>query len=93
MGYRFTERLRRDLEVLDLQSLPAAPAPRVYVLSQTPSEECGRLAALLRNKGAQVDQDCVDGPAVWSRSPSMDDALVPSRVIKAIVTWLARDPR
>ena len=89
LGYRLTDRLRRDLENVSLWSLAKVPAPYIYVLSQRPSREYERLAEQLRAKGARVDTNCVDGPKIWSRTPSMDEAFVPNGAMQAIVTWLA----
>jgi uncharacterized protein len=89
LGYRLTDRLRRDLENVSLWSLSRVPAPYIYVLSQKPSHEYERFAEQLRAKGARVDTDCVDGPTIWSKTPSMDEALVPNGVLQAIVTRLA----
>lgn len=88
LGYRLTERLRRDLESVSLWSLAKAPAPYLHVLSQKPSAEHERLIEWLRAKGARVETDCIEGPTVWSRTPAMDEARVPSGVVQAIVTRL-----
>ncbi|HEY7449031.1 MAG TPA: alpha/beta fold hydrolase, partial [Vicinamibacterales bacterium] len=89
LGYRLTEGVRHDLENLNLWARKMLPAPHIYVLSQGPSPEYERLAEELRAMGAQVDSDCVDGPTVWSKTPSMDEAFVPTRAMQAIVNWLA----
>jgi pimeloyl-ACP methyl ester carboxylesterase len=89
LGYPLTQRLRRGIESINLRSLAMAPAPYVYVLSQRPSSELESLAAFLREKGARVDSQCVEGPTVWSKTPSMDEASVPNGTIQAMVAWLA----
>jgi pimeloyl-ACP methyl ester carboxylesterase len=89
LGYRLPERLRRDLESVSLWSLEKAPAPYLHVVSQKPSPEHERLSEWLRGKGARVETDCIEGPIVWSRTPAMDEARVPSGVLQAIVTRLA----
>jgi pimeloyl-ACP methyl ester carboxylesterase len=89
LGYRLTERLRQDLENLSLWSLAQAPAPYLHVVDQEPSAEHQRLGEWLRGKGARVETACVEGPAVWSRTPAMEEARVPSGVLQAIVTRLA----
>jgi len=93
LGCRLTDRLRRDLENVSLWSLAKVPAPYIYVLSQKPSHEYERFAEQLRAKGAQVDTGCVDGPTIWSKTPSMDEALVPNGALQAIVTRLAGGSR
>lgn len=93
LGYRLTERLRRDLEKVSLWSLAKAPAPYVHVVSQKPSPEHERLSEWLRARGARVETDCIEGPTVWSRTPAMDEARVPSGVVQMIVTRLAAASR
>ncbi len=93
LGSRLAGRLRGELEQLSLRSLDGAPAPRILVLGQQPSREHDGLAAFLRDKGAHVDSRCVQGPAVWSKTPSMEEASVPNGAIQAIVAWLAEGPR
>jgi pimeloyl-ACP methyl ester carboxylesterase len=88
LGYRLPGRVRQDLENLNLWSRITVPAPHVYVLSQSPLPGYVRLAEELRAKGARVDSDCVHGPTVWSKTPSMDEGLVPNRAMQAIVNWL-----
>lgn len=93
LGYRLTEGLRHDLENVNLGSLAKVPAPYVYVVNQNTSHESECLAKLLREKGGQVELARVEGPTIWSRTPSMDEALVSNGAIQAIVTWLAGTSR
>ncbi len=93
LGYRLTDRLCGDLASVSLLSLQKAPAPYVHVLSQTPSSAHERLTDRLRALGAVVETDCVEGPAIWSRTPSMDQALVSNGVVQAIVARLTGSPR
>jgi pimeloyl-ACP methyl ester carboxylesterase len=89
LGHRLTERMREDLEKVSLWSLARAPAPHLHLVNQKPSAEHERLSNWLRVNGAQVDAACIEGPTVWSRTPAMDEALVPNGVLKAIVARLA----
>ena len=89
LGCRLTERLRHDLENLDLSTRAAVMAPRIYVVTQKPMLEYERLTEQLRARGARVDMDCIEGPMIWSRTPSMDEAHVPNRAMQAIVNWLS----
>lgn len=93
LGYRLGDRLRRDFGNLSLWTLDEAPAPAVCLLSREASQESDRLAESLRAAGAQVDAQHVEGPAVWSRTPSMDESSVPTRALQSIVTWLASASR
>ena len=93
LGYRLTDRLRGELERVSLLTLPKAPAPYVHILSQTASSAHERLTERLRALGAGVETDCVEGPAIWSRSPAMDQALVSNSVLQAIMARLTGTPR
>jgi pimeloyl-ACP methyl ester carboxylesterase len=93
LGYRLTDRLRADLESLGLLALQKAPAPYVHVLSQAVSSAHERLSERLRALGAVVDVDCVEGPAIWSRTPSMDQALVSNDIVQTIVARVTGVPR
>jgi len=88
LGYQLTERLRRDFVDLRLQSLAGAPAPSLYLMSKGSSDEYDCLVAMLRQQGARVDADRVEGPEIWSRTPSMDESSVPTGALRSIVTWL-----
>jgi pimeloyl-ACP methyl ester carboxylesterase len=93
LGYRLTHRLRGELESVSLLTLQKAPAPYVHILSQTPSSSHERLTERLRALGAIVETDCVEGPAIWSKNPSMDQALVSNGVVQAIMARLTGTPR
>ena len=89
LGYRLTPSIRGDLESLSLLSLSKLPAPSVYLVNQEPSADRPEFAAWLRARGANVDTDVIDGPTIWSRSPSMPEASVPNRSLQMIVNWIA----
>jgi hypothetical protein len=89
LGYQLTERLRRDFADLSLRSLAAAPAPSLYLITKGPSDEYERLVAILRQQGARVDADRVEGPEIWSKTPSMDESSVATGALRSIVTWLS----
>lgn len=87
LGYEMTDALRRGIERIDVASLAGAPPARVHLVTQgasAPDELISRLA----EAGAVVDAEAVEGPMVWSRTPLMPEATVPTRVLQAIVTWL-----
>ena len=89
LGYRLTPTMRRDLENLSLSSLSKVPAPFVYVVNQDPSADRADFPTWLRARGANVDADMIDGPTIWSRTPSMPEASVPNRSLQMIVNWVA----
>jgi pimeloyl-ACP methyl ester carboxylesterase len=93
LGHRLTDRLRADFESLSLLTLQKAPAPYVQMLSQSPSSAHERLTERLRTLGAVVDADCVEAPAIWSRTPSMDQPLLSNAVLQTIVARLTGTPR
>lgn len=89
LGYRLTPSMTDDLENLNLLSLSKLPAPSVYVVNQEPSADRPEFTTWLRARGASVDADLVEGPAIWSRTPSMPEASVPNRSLQMIVNWIA----
>ena len=89
LGYRLTPSIKSDLENLSLLSLSKLPAPSVYVVNQEPSADRPEFTAWLRARGANVDADVIDGPTIWSRTPSMPEASVPNRSLQMIVNWIA----
>jgi pimeloyl-ACP methyl ester carboxylesterase len=93
LGYRLTDRLRADLESLSLLALQKAPAPSVHIVTQAASSTHERLSERLRALGALVETDSVEGPAVWSRTPSMDETLVSNAVVQTIVARVMGTPR
>lgn len=93
LGSRLTERLRADVESLSLLSIEKAPAPYVHLVSQTPSSAHERLTERLRALGAVVAVDRVEGPAIWSRTPSMDQTLASNGVVQTIVARITGLPR
>ena len=88
LGYRLTPSLRDDLENLSLLSLSKLPAPSVYVVNQEPSADRPEFTAWLRARGARVDTDVIEGPTIWSRTPSMPEASVPNKSLQMIVNWV-----
>ena len=93
LGYQLGDRLRQDFGTLSLWSLHRAPSRSVYLLSKGSLQEYDRLVEKLRECGARVEADRVEGPAVWSRTPSMDESSVPTRALQSIVNWLASASR
>ena len=89
LGYRLTPSMTSDLESLNLLSLSKLPAPSVYVVNQEPSADRPEFTTWLRARGASVDADLVEGPTIWSRTPSMPEASVPNRSLQMIVNWIA----
>jgi pimeloyl-ACP methyl ester carboxylesterase len=89
LGYRLTPSMTGDLEKLNLLSLSKLPAPSVYVVNQEPSADRPEFTTWLRARGASVDADLVEGPPIWSRTPSMPEASVPNRSLQMIVNWIA----
>lgn len=89
LGYRLTPSIRSDLEKLSLLSLSKLPAPSIYVVNQEPSANRPEFTTWLRARGASVDADLIDGPTIWSRTPSMPEASVPNRSLQMIVNWIA----
>lgn len=86
LGYQLTQRLRQDFGGLKLFPLTRSPAPHVYVLSKSPSNECLLMVEQLRAIGTRVDWDFVDGPPC-SMSPTMDEGFEGGT--RAIAAWLA----
>jgi uncharacterized protein len=89
LGCRLTPSIRSDLENLNLLSLSRLPAPSVYVINQEPSADRPEFTTWLRARGASVDADLIEGPTIWSRTPSMPEASVPNRSLQMIVNWIA----
>jgi pimeloyl-ACP methyl ester carboxylesterase len=93
LGYRLTPSIRSDLENLNLLSLSKLPAQSVYVVNQDPSADRPEFTAWLRARGVSVDTDLIDGPTIWSRTPSMPEATVPNRSLQMIANWIAGTSR
>ena len=85
LGYRMTAPMRRDVEARSLHALPKAPAPHVALVTQTPDVAYDTLAEQLRELCSTVTQARVTGPTVWNTTPGMEQGLVPSDAIRAIV--------
>jgi pimeloyl-ACP methyl ester carboxylesterase len=89
LGLRFTERFRRDLERLSLESLSTSPARDVLLISsQHGDSSYSQLAECLRSFGANVDVKTVEDLKIWSMVPGMQLGLVPSRLLLEIDNWL-----
>ncbi len=92
LGYPLTPGLIKELDNLRLSSLTKLPAPHVYVVSHEQSAARNELVASLRSKGADIDEQLIDGPTIWSRSPTMPEAVVPNRTLQVIVNWICGAP-
>jgi pimeloyl-ACP methyl ester carboxylesterase len=88
LGYEMPDSLRRGIERIDVASLARIERTPVHVVTQGASPAPHELVSRLAAAGAQVDAEAVEGPMVWSRTPLMPEATVPTRVLQAIVSWL-----
>jgi pimeloyl-ACP methyl ester carboxylesterase len=87
LGYRFTERLKTDIDSLSLRSLTRCPARDVLIITQEKKSDYSRLAGHLQKLGARVEIKLVESPSIWSMLPGMQKGLVPNRVLQQIVSW------
>ncbi|MBM4439025.1 MAG: alpha/beta fold hydrolase [Candidatus Rokubacteria bacterium] len=85
LGSRMTAPMRRDLEARSLRALPKAPAPHVALVTQAADPAYDALAQHLRELGSAVAHARVTGATVWNTTPGMEQGLVPSEAIRAIV--------
>jgi pimeloyl-ACP methyl ester carboxylesterase len=93
LGYRLTEALRTELERVNLWSLSKAPTRDIHLVSQAASSEQDRVAEHLRATGARVHTHSAAGPEIWSKTPSMDRAVVPHSVLPTIIECLTAESR
>jgi exosortase A-associated hydrolase 2 len=90
LGTPVTPRVLAFLDSLDLLDLDRPPAHRVCVVSSDNSPSSTRLAARLREQGADVQQEQGHGLKVWLKEDEFIRVLVPQEIIGTIASWLAR---
>ena len=86
VGFPLTEALRLALEPLDLLALRHPPATHILVIDSA-APPGGQLREQLQWLGARVASQHVAGPQVWREQHYK--ALVPHRLLEAVVAWMA----
>ena len=89
LGYRFTPRLRAELEGVSLAALPKAPAPRVRIMTGDLTPAHTGVARHLEELGSRVETAvCATVPKIWGTNPGMEQGLVPAEALQSIVRSL-----
>ena len=90
LGAPITPPVLAFLESLDLLGLERPAAHRICVVSSDSSPLSDRLAARLREQGAEVQLEHRPGLTVWLKEDEIIRTLVPLEVIGTIVSWLSK---
>lgn len=86
LGYALTDTFRAELGALALPETNPV-LRRVLILAEQPGEKgAQRIAQALASRGASVNIEPVDAPAIWRREPF--EAIVPFKLLRRIVAWV-----
>lgn len=87
-GFDLPERLREELEQLNLELVSPDPGTRILTIYSDDSAD-GILTRHLALHGARVDSEQIKAPKIWQ--PTVDgNLLVPNHPLRSIVTWTSR---
>lgn len=85
-GFPVTPAMRAELDALGIPD-PPATLRRVLLLPDRGNEDqARRIAEVLGSRGARVDTEPADAPAIWRQEPM--EAIVPFKLLRRIVAWL-----
>ena len=85
LGVRFAQSMLKEMDGLRLLKTQQKPANRIFVINSDTANEAPLLGHL-RNMGSQVEYQNVPGPMIWKDG---ERALVPTKVLQAIVGWIS----
>ncbi len=83
LGYPLRPLVTSSIRQLDLLTQPLATAQRITVLTSTPSANGGLIHQLL-NKYRSIEYTTVDEPCHWSTQEVLEQALLPTQIIRRI---------
>jgi hypothetical protein len=84
-GFPLSPVLQKELEAMDVTSLPAVPSGRHAVVVSEPLPEYDRAVSTLQSRGVDVRRHLVDLPARWNDTDRLGAMLLPHGLIQAIV--------
>jgi uncharacterized protein len=86
-GFGMSETLRGEVEGIDLLGVSRRPAEKVMIIESDRGTGGETLCQHLERMEAQVDYEHSDGPRFWETNPE-GTLLVPSQVLRSIVSWI-----
>jgi alpha/beta superfamily hydrolase len=91
LGFPLPGGLRAGLEGLDLASLPAPPAERVFIVESRPSPQEKQLRQCFEGCGAsEVEYRQFINPHLWAWLEDFGRVHVPLKILQEIVGWVSR---
>jgi len=87
LGFRLTDSMRTDLEMIDLYAIDKRPAAKVLVIHSEKQQEGENFARHLTGTGARVDSKFVPFAPVWTEG--IFRSHVPAPVLASIVSWIS----
>jgi alpha/beta superfamily hydrolase len=86
LGFPLSDALRADIGALALPE-PNPALRRVLILADPAGDRnVQRIAQTLAARGASVQVEPVDAPAIWRREPF--EAIVPFKLLRRVVAWM-----
>jgi pimeloyl-ACP methyl ester carboxylesterase len=89
-GYPFSEALREEMDRIELGVGSAEGPERMKIMVAEDRAEYREYRDLMRSSGRDVDYEVAPSPGDWSEVDPFGDALIPQRIIRAIVEQLSR---
>lgn len=90
LGFPLTERMRADLDALDLLTLRPRAANTILLVESKPQGDQRLLRDRLERTGAAVEYRHLPDPQFWVWGEDFTRVLVPHQILQSIVTWISR---
>lgn len=90
LGFAMSDAALREIEALDLMTLSRRPATNLLVVNSQVGDATAPWRAHLARAAASVTYDPIPVPRAWTWIEDPATILVPTRILGAIVTWLAQ---
>jgi len=86
LGFTISDRLRAELEQVNLLNLKVQPGRPVFIIEKDEQPLVSQLKQYCEHRGVNLSYQQMDSPVIWKEDP--DKALVPHLVLQAIVQWI-----
>jgi len=87
-GFPLSERLRREIEAVDLRELKPPPGAGVFQMISHPNEDFQALSEALRSRSVKEETRLVPSPSDWNYSDDVGGILLPREMVRNIVDVL-----
>ena len=92
LGFPLTQKMRSEIEQIDLRRGPATGWPRTSILVSSEQPDARELETALCAAGTEVRYQVVESAGSWNEVDNFGGALVPQEILQGIVATLSSGP-